>query len=60
MIRGIPDKNIARQKKIASNAQCGLAFFEGGFDAQKAYRVNDNCFVHFDRKRSMGGKITAD
>jgi len=44
---------------MASNTQRGLAFFEGGFDAQKAYRDNDDCHGRFVRERGMD-KILSD
>jgi hypothetical protein len=38
----------------------GWHFFEGGFDAQRAYRDNDNRHGRFVRDRGMGLENVSD
>jgi hypothetical protein len=59
VIQGIPDKKIARQKTWRQTPNVGWHFFEGGFDAQKAHRDNDDCHGRFVRERGMD-KILSD
>jgi hypothetical protein len=57
---GNPNKNIARQKTSRQTPYVGWHFFEGGFDARKAYRDNDNCHGRLVCERGMFGSIGSD